>query len=285
MLQPITEHAPAKLNLFLHITGKREDGYHCLDSLVAFTEFGDTLECYPDDILSLDIQGRFANSLEPNPSNLVFKAALALKAYTSCRQGARIVLHKEIPIGAGLGGGSSDAAATLRALTKLWNVSVAPEALHAIAAKLGSDVPVCLYQKPAFMRGIGEQVIPVELPTRAAVLLINPLVPVLAGDVYKKFREGFDTSPPLDAIDSFRALICELSERRNALTAPAVSLCPAIAEGLQLLRATEKCQLARMSGSGGTCFGLFETIHEAEIAAALLKETLPDWWMTVTTLA
>jgi 4-diphosphocytidyl-2-C-methyl-D-erythritol kinase len=129
------------------------------------------------------------------------------------------------------------------------------------------------------------QVVPVERMAPAAVLLINPLVPLSAGDVYKKFYEGFDTSPPLDAVDSFAALIGELSERRNALTAPAVELCPAIAEGLQALRATEKCQLARMSGSGSTCFGLFETAREAENAALTLKKILPEWWMRVTALA
>lgn len=285
MLQPITEHAPAKLNLFLHITGKRSDGYHFIDSLVAFTEFGDTVECYPDDILSLDIQGRFADILHPDPNNLVLRAAQALKAHSGCRQGARIVLHKEIPIGAGLGGGSSDAAATFRALAKLWNISVSPEDLQMLAVKLGSDIPVCLHKKPAFMRGIGEEVTPVDFSARAAVLLLNPLKPLLAGDVYRKFRDGFDMFPPPDPIRSFQDLICELSERRNALTAPAVELCPAVAEGLEALRETEKCALARMSGSGSTCFGLFGTLQDAEKAATHLGKVLPGWWMNVTALA
>jgi 4-diphosphocytidyl-2-C-methyl-D-erythritol kinase len=285
MLQPIVELAPAKLNLFLHITGKRNDGFHFLDSLVAFTEFGDRLEFYPDDILSLDIKGRFAKDLHPDPSNLILKAAQALKDHTHCRQGARMVLQKEIPIGSGLGGGSSDAAATLHGLAKLWNVNVAPEVLQRIAATLGSDVPVCLYQKPAFMRGIGEQVIPVAMPVKAEVVLINPLVPMPTAEVYRRFNGCFDTSPPLDPIDSFGVLIRELSERRNSLTKPAVELCPAIAEGLQALRDTAHCQLARMSGSGGTCFGLFENAGDAENAADALKKILPNWWITVTALA
>jgi len=285
MLLPVTEHAPAKLNLFLHVVGKRWDGYHLLESLVVFTEFGDTLEFYPDDTLSLDITGEFSDKIVADENNSVLKAARTLKEKIGCRHGARITLRKRIPVAAGLGGGSSDAAAVLRALPKLWNIPVEFALLQNIAAGLGSDVSVCLGAKPALVRGVGEQVTPVDIPVKAWVVLINPLLPVPTIEVYRRYSSGFDVSSPLDPVDSFSALICEMSERRNALTEASVSLCPAIAEALQALRETEHCQLARMAGSGATCFALYEKEAQAKAAAQQLKKTFPDWWVTTSTFA
>lgn len=283
MLAPVTEHAPAKVNLALHITGKREDGYHLLDSLVAFTTFGDTLECYPDDIISMDVQGTFAHALNPDPNNSILKAARLLQEQTGCRQGARMTLHKYIPVSAGLGGGSSNAAAALRALCHLWNASVPQEKLEAIALGIGSDVPVCLRARPAVMRGIGEQVTPVEI-AEAGIVLINPGVPLATADVFKN-RVG-EVSPHVhwSRMDSYDALMHALQQTGNHLEAAAVKLCPPITQGLHALQQSPGCDLARMSGSGATCFGLFKNEALAEHAAAYLQHALPGWWIKPTTL-
>jgi len=285
MLTPITEHAPAKLNLFLHVTGKRWDGYHLLESLVVFTEFGDTLECYPDDTLSLDITGEFSDRIAADGNNSILKAARALKEKTGCRQGARIALRKRIPVAAGLGGGSGDAAAALRALPRLWKLKVDTVTLQSIARGLGSDVSVCLGAKPAMVKGTGEQVTPVVFPVQAWVVLVNPLIPVPTAEVFRRFSGGFDIAHALDPIDSFTSLICEMSERRNALTVAAVSLCPAIADALSALRETKDCQLARMTGSGATCFGLYEKEAQAKAAVSQLQSAFPGWWVAMTAFA
>ncbi|MEQ1790161.1 MAG: 4-(cytidine 5'-diphospho)-2-C-methyl-D-erythritol kinase, partial [Rickettsiales bacterium] len=157
--------APAKINLFLHVVGKREDGYHLLDSLVVFTECGDLIDVEAFDAISIEVVGRFAASLSniPQEENLVWKAAMALQKYTHSNQGAHIRLTKNLPIGSGIGGGSADAAATIHALLKLWKLDIPQKNLSEIALTLGSDVPVCLYGKPALMRGIGDDLIPVTL--------------------------------------------------------------------------------------------------------------------------
>lgn len=281
MMLPVTEFAPAKLNLYLHITGKREDGYHLLDSLVVFTEFGDHLQFYPSDALSLEMEGEFAGSLQEEQENIVLKAATLLKTHTGCRQGARILLHKNIPVSAGLGGGSSDAAATLRGLLRLWNLPVTHEDQQLLAGRLGSDVPICLGMRPALMRGAGEDIAPVECHSDAWAVMVNPRISLATADVYRRFSGSFDSMMDIPFNLSFEAFLGMLNTRHNALEAAALSLCPAIGDVLEALRAMPGCRLARMAGSGATCFGLFEHGQAAKQVAHHLKAT-STWWAAAT---
>jgi 4-diphosphocytidyl-2-C-methyl-D-erythritol kinase len=283
MLAPIVEASPAKLNLTLHITGKRGDGYHLLESVVAFTEFGDRLEFYPDDIVSLDIQGEFSRLIAPDHNNSILKATRMLQEITGCRQGARITLHKNIPVGAGLGGGSGNAAATIRGLLALWKVTM-PKDLQAHAALLGSDISVCLRSQPAIVRGVGEQVMPLAMPGKMGVVLLNPRIPLATPEVYRAFSGAFTTPEHVHPMQSYAELIRVLVRGHNALEAPAVALCPAIVKGLAALRTLPGCDIARMSGSGATCFGLFQKISQAQQAAHTLNQKLPEWWVKATVL-
>jgi len=257
--------APAKINLYLHITGKRSDGYHLLDSLVAFTEYGDVLEITSSERLELTVTGPFAASLSED--NLVMRAARLLQEYTGCKKGAQITLHKNIPIGAGLGGGSSDAAAALLGLQKLWGVTLASDKLQELALKLGSDVPVCLLRKTSRVGGIGDEVTPVAMEwDKHWLVLVNPNVPLLTADVYRRFSGPFSlpSAPP-----------------HNDLEAPAIVLLPVVADVLSAIHRSG-CELARMSGSGATCFGLYESEEAAQIAAQNLQQQHPDWWIQST---
>mgnify|MGYP003394094708 CR=1 FL=1 len=282
MLLPVTEQAPAKLNLYLEITGKRPDGYHLLDSLVVFTAFSDTLHFYPADELSLEVEGDFAGMLKDEQGNIVLKAARALKEHTECRQGARIVLEKRIPVSAGLGGGSSDAAAALRGLSRLWDVHAAQDMWVPLARRLGSDVSVCLQMQPAIMRGAGEEVMPIACKVNAWAVMVNPGVPLSTAEVYQRFAGDFSKPGDGPATDSFDAVLANISQRRNALEASAIALCPAIVDTLKTLGGIQGCKLARMAGSGATCFGLFEQEKEAEAAADCLGKKYP--WVVHTSL-
>lgn len=273
--------APAKLNLFLHITGKRPDGYHLLESLAAFTSFGDVLEIAPANALSLEVSGPFAAAVEGgSESNLVLRAAKALQEHAGISKGAHISLHKHIPVGAGLGGGSSDAAAALIALSSFWQLSLDKAALHSISAPLGSDIAVCLLRKPAWVTGAGEHVTPVSFSGTASVVMVNPRVPLLTADVYRQFRPGF-TAPvaPPPALRTFDALVRYLKPLGNVLETPAVALQPMIRDMLVVLAATEGCALARMSGSGATCFALYEDAASAKNAAHALRRAHAGWWI------
>ncbi len=269
----LLECAPAKLNLMLHITGKRPDGYHLLDSMVAFVEHGDRLMFQPAEKLSLNITGKFAGNLSGD--NLIMRAARILQQTTGCDKGAAIILDKQIPVGAGLGGGSSDAAAALRGLLRLWELTMDDGALHGLALSLGSDVPVCLARRLAVIRGIGDEITPVEYPLPYTAVLVNPGVPLLTADVYRRFSGSF--SPAAGDTDFFRG--------HNALEAPAMALCPAIGDVLAALRATENCALARMSGSGATCFGLYATADDATRAASRIQDNHPGWWTVATSFS
>ena len=270
--------APAKLNLFLHIVGKRQDGYHLLESLVVFTEFGDRLEVFPAHMLSLEITGQFANDLQESiETNHVLKAARLLQPYAG-GQGARIMLHKSIPTGAGLGGGSSDAAAAIRVLCELWNILPAKKILQDIALNIGSDVPVCLEGTSAIMSGIGEVVSPVNLKEYPYVLLINPRKPLLTASVYKQFSGAF-----AGAGFSIRgSLFDSLGGTYNMLESPATALMPVLKDILSAVKSTKGCRLARMSGSGATCFGLYDTQEEAQAAKAALASQYQDAWYMIT---
>ncbi len=274
----VTEHAPAKLNLYLHVTGRRDDGLHLLDSLVVFASVGDLVEAAPADDLSLLLTGPFASALQGDDDNLVLRAARALATEIGRSAQARLTLDKRLPVASGIGGGSADAAATLRALRRLWNRAADADGLARIALALGADVPVCLASKPHRMGGIGERLEPApELPD-CGVVLANPGVAVATASVFRARAGAFSTEPRLPARwDDATAMAADLQGLRNDLEAPARSLCPEIDAVLSALAAQPGCLLARMSGSGATCFGLFAT---PELAAEAVPQLMRhSWWV------
>lgn len=256
--------APAKINLTLHVTGQRSDGYHLLDSLVVFADVGDRLTIDTAPRMRVDVSGPFSVGVPRDERNLVWRAAeLAGVA-------ARISLEKNLPHGAGIGGGSSDAAAVLRAL--------GAEA-HALA--LGSDVPVCLLDAPQRMRGMGENVVPVGGVPALHLVLVNPGIHVPTPDVFKRLRSK--DNPPMDARLHWQdraGFLAWLVEQRNDLQAPAASGNPAILAALKALKGAE---LARMSGSGSTCFGVYSDAEAARDAAAEIAKKQPRWWVRAVT--
>lgn len=276
----ISVFAPAKVNLTLHVVGKRDDGYHLLDSLVAFAGIGDSLEMEAASELSLEIVGPTAAQIPTEGENIVLKAARLLAAAAGITAGAAIRLTKRLPVAAGIGGGSADAAATLQGLIQLWNVTLPPERLLALALSIGADVPVCLAGKPTRMQGIGDVLSPAPALPLAWLILVNPMVPLHTPAVFKARSGAFSPADPLieSPIDA-QALADALAARRNDLTPPAVSIEPVVGEMLAAISATEKCLLARMSGSGATCFGLFAAEAEARAAAARLQGLKPGWWI------
>lgn len=280
----VVEAAPAKLNLYLHVVGRRADGYHLLDSLVAFTAYGDVLRATPAPELTLRLDGPFAVALDGEGDNLVLKAAAALRARCGAA-GAALVLTKNLPVAAGLGGGSADAAAALRALSRLWNVTLGEAELGAIARGLGADVTVCLHNRPAYFGGIGDELAPAPRLPAAGVVLVNPRVALPTPQVFKARQGPFSTparfsDPPVEAA----ALGHLLGERRNDLEPAACTLVPAVEQILAALAESPGCRLARMAGSGATCFGLYDNPVSADIAAGWLAGREPGWWITATRL-
>lgn len=263
--------APAKLNLTLHVTGQRKDGYHLLDSLVVFADVGDRISIRPAEANKLQVIGPRAEGVPTDGSNLVCKAADLYGVPVE------ITLSKHLPAMAGIGGGSSDAAATVLALAELTGDTRLPD-----VTGLGADVRVCLMRQAARMRGFGEDVTPVEgLPPLFAVLA-NPGVDVPTPAVFKAL-ESKDNAPMPKKLPRWKtteALIAWLATQRNDLEAPAIASAPVIADVLKQLSALPGAELARMSGSGATCFALFETRETAEAGAKALRETYPNWWIT-----
>jgi 4-diphosphocytidyl-2-C-methyl-D-erythritol kinase len=273
----VTEHARAKLNLYLHVIGRRDDGLHLLDSLVVFAGLGDVVHATPADDLSLTLTGPFASALVGDADNLVLRSARVLAEEIGLSGRAHLILDKRLPVASGIGGGSADAAATLRALGRLWNRAVRPAVLARIALGLGADVPVCLASRPHRMGGVGERLEPApELPD-CGVVLVNPGVALATASVFRARRGAFSSEARLPARwDDAAAMAAALRELRNDLEVPARSLCPAIDHVLSALAAQPGCLLARMSGSGATCFGLFAT---PEIAAETAPRLMRDrWW-------
>jgi len=277
----ITVEAPAKVNLYLHVTGKRDDGYHLLDSLVVFAGMGDTLALEQADGLHLGLAGPGAIALEnmAEGDNIVLRAARLLAEHAGTAANARITLAKRLPVAAGIGGGSADAAATLRGLTRLWNLSVSEEDLRALGLRLGADLPVCLAGHTTTMSGIGEHLAPAPALPPAWLLLVNPRRPLSTPAVFKARAGDFTPAQPLtEAPETAQALAVALAARRNDLTAAAITLEPVVADMLALIAAQPHCLLARMSGSGATCFGLFADQDQAQAAAAALTRVQPQWW-------
>jgi len=271
--------APAKVNLFLHVTGRRADGYHLLDSLVVFAGVGDSLRLAAADDLSLTLDGPTAGALTVEADNIVLKAARLLARHAGIAPRAAIHLTKRLPVAAGIGGGSTDGAAALRGLRVLWGLSVPDADLAALGLQLGADLPVCLRGRPTRMEGIGEILSPASTLPPAWLVLVNPGVALSTPSVFKARAAGFSPPAPLTAAPATAsALAAALLQRGNDLTAPAIALAPVIGDVLQAIDATPACLLSRMSGSGATCFGLFEDETAARAAAAQLAAAHPSWW-------
>ena len=274
-----TEFAPAKINLALHVTGQREDGYHLLDTLVAFANIGDNLAFSPAETLTLSIDGPFAAALPVDENNLILRAASALQQAAGITSGAEIRLEKNLPLSSGVGGGAADAAAALRGLAALWNVKID---LAPIAAKLGADVPMCLISEPLRAQGIGTKLESVALPD-FHIVLANPGVAVSTPHVFSRLDRK--DHPSLEALDEADGdWLMWLTDQRNDLEAPAFGAAPEIAQCLDALWGTSRVRLARMSGSGATCFALYDNEGCAARAASQLAAAYPDWWVTAAQL-
>jgi len=273
----ITEAAPAKINLFLHVGDKRADGFHPVQSLAVFTALGDVLAMEAADTLSLAIDGPFADGLAGEGDNLVLRAARGLGG-----AGARLSLTKNLPVASGIGGGSADAAAALRGLSKLWNSDSGR--LQEIAASLGSDVPVCVDSVTAFMEGRGEILRPALSIPQVPMLLVNPGVPVPTREVFAALetRSGVEMTLPHGRFQDTADLLRFLDSTRNDLEAPALKLQPVIGEVLAAIAALPGALLSRMSGSGATCFGIFADQDCCQRAAQTLKAAVPGWWVAPT---
>ncbi len=276
----IEAFAPAKINLTLHVTGRRDDGYHLLDSLVVFGDIGDRLAFEPAAGLSLNVTGPFAQGVPTDASNLVMKAARLLHPDL----GAAISLEKNLPHGAGIGGGSSDAAATLRALAELWSL---PEPSAAQALTLGADLPVCLQAPHAsIMSGIGEITRPAPPLPAMWIVLVNPGISVSTGKIFAALADSGQIDNP--AMDNLPADASEdefwvwLSGQRNDLTHCTCEFVPEIAQIIATLWDFDTCLDADMSGSGSTCRGIFATQRDANDAARSIRDACPDWWVEVT---
>jgi 4-diphosphocytidyl-2-C-methyl-D-erythritol kinase len=292
------EKAPAKVNLTLHVLGRRADGYHEIESLVAFADVGDALSFTPGRALALTVGGPTAAAAGDTADNLVLKAARALAEQVEGLQLGRFALSKRLPVAAGLGGGSADAAAALRMLARSSRLAPDDPRLLQAARATGADVPVCLDPRPRLMRGIGDILSePLDLPKLAAVL-VNPGVAVPTREVFAALKlpaGSVAASPPGSATSlvatslvatslGATSLADAIANGRNDLELPAIELQPVIADVLAVLRKLPGCRLSRMSGSGATCFGLFDSTAAATAAARTLRIGYPAWWVRPTVL-
>ncbi|GBQ28514.1 4-diphosphocytidyl-2-C-methyl-D-erythritol kinase [Acetobacter estunensis NRIC 0472] len=279
----LTETAHAKINLYLHVTGKRPDGYHLLDSLAVFSDAADRLTYEASDApLNLTLAGPFGDKLasEASDDNLVMRAARLLADGTDARLRGRLVLEKNLPVASGIGGGSADAAATLRLLDRAWNLNTSRARLLDLAEKLGADVPVCLVQRATRMRGIGEQLDPAPDLPPCGLLLVNSGDAVSTPAVFKARNAAFSPDATLpDSWPDVATMAHDLARLSNDLEPPARALCPNISLVLDTIAALPGCRLARMSGSGATCFGLFDTAQAAQKAAEILHKHAGQWWI------
>ena len=287
---PYRERARAKVNLTLHVLGKRPDGYHELESLVVFADLCDELRFDAGPGGELSLAGPFAEAVDGE--NLVLKAKRAAEGWLGQKISGAFRLEKNIPVAAGLGGGSSDAAAALRIFLRAYGNGAAPEAFIAEAAAIGADVPVCLYNRAAWMRGLGERVAPAANMSALPAILVNPRVKLSTAEVFKRlgagpYRPGEHSCPALFEADfrSPESAAAVLKLGRNDLENPAAALEPTVERALDALRSREGCLLARLSGSGPTCFGLFPSAASAKKAASAIAAAYPSWWVVPVTLS
>ena len=275
--------APAKINLYFHITGRQADGYHLVDSLIGFTTLGDELTIRAGKPLDIVSDGLFAGGMPPPKQNLVYQALQLLAKTAGAQANAHVTITKNLPVAAGIGGGSSDAAAAMKAMAVLWEISDVSIDLFALGLSLGSDVPACLKAQPTYASGIGEVLDEAPQLPRAGILLVNPGVPLVTSSVFHARRGGFK---PFDRFDTrpkdAAALAALLAYRGNDLTDAAVQLCPIIRNVLVALEAAPGCHLARMTGSGASCFGIFDDLAAAKFAAPTVSRD--GWWVAPTEL-
>jgi len=277
----VEEKASAKVNLCLQIVGQKSNGFHLLDSIVGFTEFGDHLSFKKSDELELKVKGAFSGQIPVDKSNLILKAAELLKTLNNIKTGARITLIKNLHPSAGLGGGSSDAAATIRGLSRLWGTDL-PEIDDLM--KIGSDLPVCINQKTQHMKGFGEVLNEINTFPNLPILLVNPLKKVSTQTVFRKLENKKNS--PLSKYEKLfqtkKDWINWLLLQRNDLMEPAVSVEPVISEVLRLISKQISVEKVSMSGSGATCFGIFENKHDCDLAMQRVRLERPDWWSVST---
>jgi 4-diphosphocytidyl-2-C-methyl-D-erythritol kinase len=277
--QRVIVSAPGKINLFLHAGEKRDDGYHDLQSLVVFSDIGDSLMLETAAVLSLEVDGPFAAELARLPDNLVLRAARALALACGRVPHANIRLTKNLPVASGLGGGSADAAATLRGLNALWDLKLAPDELAAIGLTLGSDVPACLMSAPLWMEGRGDRIARLARFPRLPIVLVNPGISVSTKDVFEKLeaRRGVAAAGP-NGFEDAKSVLEFLSTTANDLEAPARQLAPEIRHALRTLT-DQNADYARMSGSGATCIAIFASDEKARAAAEKIAAQHEAWWV------
>jgi len=279
--------APAKINLFLHLTRKRRDGYHELQSLISFADIGDYISIEPADSFSFNIDGDFsANFIENEQkshldcSNLVVRAARALSQLSNQVLKVKITLTKNLPLAAGLGGGSSDAAAAIWGLQQFWGIKSDEKYLLPLMTKLGADVPVCFNCQTSLVEGIGETLLPVNQIEEIPILIINPLISCPTQEIFLRHNGIFNKKINLpNYFESVFDYIDFLKSTNNDLYQPATQLIPEIGNIINAMEAQESCLLTRMSGSGASCFALFETIEQANQAKQAILDENPDWWV------
>jgi 4-diphosphocytidyl-2-C-methyl-D-erythritol kinase len=277
----IAAFAPAKVNLTLRVTGRRPDGYHQLDSLVVFAGVGDRLTVRPAAGLSLTVTGPFGGGLAGDGDNLVLRAACRLAEEAGIEPQGALTLEKNLPVASGIGGGSSDAAATLRLLGHVWGVGLPADVIDRLALGLGADVPVCLARRAARMAGIGEVLSPVPAVPPLGLVLVNPGVACPTAAIFRARAEAGAGFSPADAVpvggwSTAQTLAQALAASGNDLEAPALAVAPVIGGVLAAIAGQADCLLARMSGSGATCFGLFPDTARAVRAAEAM--TGKGWW-------
>ncbi len=283
----INVFAPAKINLYLHVTGRLESGYHTLDSLVAFADIGDHITIQPADELSFDITGPYARAFSKMAhdtsrasENLVIRAIHGLSEMMGEKPNVKIKLHKNLPLSSGIGGGSSDAAATLWGLLELWEIPSASPSLQGMMSRLGADVPVCFACQPKRIRGIGDVLDSVPHLPEIPIVLVNPLKQCATAEVFAFFSGAYKEPIPLpEDLGTYNSLISFLKEHENDLHKAACQIVPEIDNISNTLSSQKGCGLARLSGSGATCFGLFEDEAHAKMAVQNIRQDNPDWWV------
>lgn len=285
-MKAVHQFAPAKINLTLHVTGRREDGFHLIESFVVFADVGDEIDVSSHDEFDISVSGPFASLLRHEENNIALDAAIAfVNGFRDCLPGVHIDLVKNLPIAAGMGGGSADAAAVIRALAYLVDINVSRVAAGQLAIGLGADVTVCLDPQASFMSGVGNLVTILPALPEIHAILVNPNIKMLTGAVFAALavpgairRDEVGLKPEhafSDAVD----LVNFVRSCRNDLEAPALRMCPEIIEVQDALSAQDGCLLTRMTGSGATCFGLFADKTQAERGAKTIAEKAPNWWV------
>jgi 4-diphosphocytidyl-2-C-methyl-D-erythritol kinase len=283
----LTIFSPAKINLYLHVTGRLDNGYHVLDSLIGFVDIGDHIEISPASDFEFRVDGPYAKAFNkkeldasPHSANLVVQAAWAMAMAAQKVPAFRATLTKNIPLASGLGGGSADAAALIWGLLEWWDIPAQAHYLPGVMSRLGADVPVCLRCKPARVRGIGDILDPAPPMKEVAVVLVNPGRPCPTAPVFARFAGPFREPQSLPQnLENFYELIGFLERQDNDLHAAACEIVPEISHVLVALRSQKNCALARLSGAGPTCFGLFENAESATSASKTIARENPGWWV------